>query len=38
MEILKAFGFGSFFKYNNPGSPSSDWWIIFGFWMIANGN
>jgi hypothetical protein len=38
MEILKAFGFGSFFMFNNPGSPSSDWWIIFGFWMIANGN
>jgi hypothetical protein len=38
MEILKAFGFGSFFCYHNPGSPSSDWWIIFGFWMIANGD
>ena len=38
MEILKSFGFGSFFCYHNPGSPSSDWWIIFGFWMMANGN
>jgi len=38
MEILKAFGFRSFFQYYNPGTQTSSYWIIFGFWMIANGD
>lgn len=36
VEILKSFGFGSFFLYNTPGSQTSEWWIIFGFWMMGN--
>lgn len=37
-EILKSLGFRSFFEYNNPGTPSSDLWIIYGFLWFANSN
>ena len=36
MEILKAFGFRSFFRYHNQGSPDSSLWIVYGFWWFAN--
>ena len=36
--FLRALGFASFFEYNNPGTPTSDKWIVYGKLMMANGN
>jgi hypothetical protein len=35
-EYLERLGFKSFFRYNNPGTPSSDLWIVGGFLWFAN--
>jgi hypothetical protein len=35
-RYLERLGFKSFFYYNNPGTPSSNLWIIFGFLWFCN--
>lgn len=36
IAVLDALGFASFFRYDNPGTPTSNTWIVFGKLMMSN--